>query len=101
VQQASVPVSFTAVDAASVIDHAEYSLDAGPWQYVDPVGKLSDSKEERYSFVIPFSAGPGDGKPDGGSQSDPKAEHLVTVRVYDRHDNMAVGKTIVPAAGGK
>jgi hypothetical protein len=37
---------------------------------------------------------------DGKLEGDPKAEHLITVRAYDRHDNMAVAKTIVPAASG-
>jgi hypothetical protein len=92
----SIPVSFAAKDAASAISHAEYSLDAGPWQYVDPVGGLSDSEEEHYSFAVPLPAAE-DGKP----EAELRAEHLVTVRVYDRHDNMAVAKTVVAAAGGK
>ena len=96
----SIPVSFAAKDATSVIDHAEYSLDAGPWQYVEPVGKLSDSKEEHYSFAIPFP-GQSDSADKGGKLTlGPNAEHLVTVRVYDRHDNMAVAKLVVPAASG-
>ena len=37
-------VSFEAEDAASPVAHAEYSLDAGPWQYIEPVGKISDSR---------------------------------------------------------
>ena len=95
-----LPVSFAAKDAASVIDHAEYSLDAGPWQYVEPVGKLSDSKEEHYSFAIPFP-GQSDSADKGGKLTlGPNAEHLVTVRVYDRHDNMAVAKLVVLAASG-
>jgi hypothetical protein len=27
------------------------------------------------------------------------AEHLITVRVYDRHDNLATAKVVVHAAG--
>jgi hypothetical protein len=79
-------VSFDAEDAASPVAHAEYSIDAGPWQYIDPVGKISDSKHEHYSFSfgLPVEAG----KP---------AEHLITVRVYDRYDNVGVAKTIFPA----
>ena len=41
---APVHVTFDAEDAASPISQAEYALDAGTWQYIDPVGKLSDSK---------------------------------------------------------
>jgi hypothetical protein len=84
----AIAVSFSAADAVSVIGHAEYSLDAGPWQYVDPVGGLSDAKEERYAFSIALPAG-----------TDAAIEHLVTVRVYDRHENMATGKVVV--GGGK
>ncbi len=38
-----IHVTATATDASSPIAHAEYSIDAGPWQYIEPVGKLSDS----------------------------------------------------------
>ena len=52
-------VMFEARDATSPIAHAEYSVDAGPWQYVEPVGGLSDSLTERYDFVasVPVVAG--------------------------------------------
>jgi hypothetical protein len=84
--EAKPRVSFDAEDGFSPIAHAEYSLDAGPWQYVEPVGGLSDSKHEHYEFGLPAL----DGK---------TGEHLVTVRVYDRHDNVGVTKTVftVPA----
>ena len=71
-------ITFDAVDAVSPIAHAGYSLDAGPWQHVDPVGMLSDSKSEHYEFHI--SADVQDGK---------IGEHLITVRAYDRYDNEA------------
>jgi hypothetical protein len=86
----SIPVSFTAQDAFSAIGHAEYSLDAGPWQYIEPVGGLSDSKTERYAFAVPLPAAT-------GATSDPEPEHLITVRAYNRHENMASAKVIVPA----
>jgi hypothetical protein len=81
-----VIVNFDADDAASTIARAEYSLDAGAWQSIDPVGKLSDSKHEHYSFSF--------GLPVDGEKH---AEHLITVRVYDRYDNVGVAKTIYPA----
>ncbi len=74
-------VNFDADDAASPIAHAEYSLDAGPWQFVDPVDKISDSKHEHYSFS--FGIAVENGKP---------AEHLITVRVFDRYDNVGRGQ---------
>ena len=75
-------MTFDAEDAFSAIAHAEYSLDAGPWQYIEPVGGLSDSKREHYEFRFPAS---------GGQAS----EHLITVRAYDRHDNVGAAKTVI------
>jgi len=89
----SIPVSFEAVDASSPISHAEYSLDAGPWQYIEPVGGLSDSREEHYYVAVPLP------EPlPGIANAGPEPEHLITVRAYDRHDNMATAKVIVPPA---
>jgi len=75
-------VQFDAEDAFSPIVRAEYSLDAGPWQFIDPAGKLSDSKRERYDFSVKV--------PDAKA-----GEHLITVRLYDRHDNIGGAKTVV------
>jgi hypothetical protein len=79
-------VTFDAQDASSPIARAEYSLDAGPWQYIEPLDKISDSKTEHYSLRIPFDLANGK-----------LAEHLITVRAYDRYDNVGVAKTIIPA----
>lgn len=78
----TVVFSFDAEDQSSPISHAEYTLDAGQWQYIEPVGGLSDSKREHYEVHIPASAL--NGKP---------GEHLLTVRAYDRHDNVGLAKT--------
>ena len=78
-----VLVTFDAEDAMSPMAHAEYSLDAGPWQYIEPVGGLSDSKREHYELHIPAKAF--DGK---------TGEHLLTIRAYDRHDNAGLAKTV-------
>jgi hypothetical protein len=85
----TVLVTFDAQDAVSPIAHAEYSLDAGQWQYVEPVGGLSDSTHERYEVRIPASAF--NGKP---------GEHLLTVRAYDRHDNVGLAKTVFTTTSG-
>jgi hypothetical protein len=80
-----IHVTFDAEDAASPVAHAEYSLDAGPWQYIEPVGGLSDARREHYDVLIP-------------SPAEAKAsEHLIAVRVYDRYDNVGVAKTVIPA----
>jgi hypothetical protein len=78
-------VSFDAEDSFSPIARAEYSLDAGPWQYVEPVGGLSDAKREHYNVLI---AVPTKDKP---------GEHLIAVRAYDRYDNVTAAKTVIAA----
>ena len=80
-----IHVTLRAADSYSPIKRAEYSLDAGEWQFVEPVGLLSDSKAENYDFTIPLPAGT------------PAAEHVVIVRVYDRFDNMGSSKAVVRA----
>lgn len=72
------PVSFTARDAASAIDRAQYSLDGGEWILVAPSSGISDAPEEHYDFGIP-AASPG--------------EHTLVVRVYDHFDNVGTAKT--------
>src|SRR5580698_1339919 len=47
-----IHVTFRAVDSFSNIKRAEYSLDAGEWQFVEPAGQLSDSKTESYDFRV-------------------------------------------------
>jgi hypothetical protein len=82
-----IHVTFRAVDGFSSIKHAEYSVDAGEWKYVEPAGQLSDAKTENYDFKATPEAAK-----DGGSSS----EHVVVVRVYDRYDNMGAAKTLIP-----
>jgi hypothetical protein len=100
VEAGRLQATFQAADATSPIDRAEYSVDAGRWQYLEPVGKLSDSLTEHYDFTIPLPSGlpPGmaPGQPDvtGSAVADP-AEHILTVRVYDRYDNVGVAKSVV------
>jgi hypothetical protein len=74
-------------DATSPIAHAEYSVDAGAWQYLEPVGKVSDSLTERYDFTVPVP-------PLAALVQDPK-EHVLAVRVYDRYENVVAVKAVV------
>ena len=82
-----IHATLEARDATSPIAHAEYSVDAGPWQYLEPVGKVSDSLTERYDFTVavPTASAP---------VADAK-EHVLAVRVYDRYENMAAVKAVV------
>ena len=79
------PAFFTARDATSAIERAQYSLDGGDWVLVAPSTGISDALVEHYDFGMP-SLTPG--------------EHTIAVRVYDRFENVGSGKTTftVPAA---
>jgi len=85
VEGAEVHVIFRASDVFSPIKRAEYSVDAGEWKYVEPVGQLSDAKTENYDFKVT----PDEGK-DGAA-----SEHVVVVRVYDRYENMGAAKVLI------
>jgi len=84
-----IHATFSAKDATSPIAHAEYSVDAGPWQYLEPVGGVSDSLEERYDFVATVPAA------NATEQVTDTREHVLAVRVYDRYENVAAVKTVV------
>ena len=73
----SHPASFTARDATSSIDHAQYSLDGGEWILVAPANGISDAPVEHYEFGIQ-AASPG--------------EHTLAIRVYDRFENAGTAK---------
>jgi hypothetical protein len=87
-------IAFRAVDSFSPIKRAEYSVDAGDWEYVEPVGQISDSKTESYDFraAVPIDPAPAGLAQKGASN---QTEHVVVVRVYDRYDNMSSAKTVV------
>jgi WD40 repeat protein len=84
VEGKEIHVRFRAEDGFSTIKRAEFSLDAGDWTYVEPVGQLSDAKAENYDFKIPLE-----------NPNDQAPEHVVVVRVYDKYDNMDAAKTVI------
>jgi len=92
----SIHVNFRATDGFSPIKRAEYSVDAGDWQYIEPVGKISDSKMESYDFHagIPVDP-PSPVKPLEKPSTASQIEHVVVVRVYDRYDNTSSAKTVI------
>jgi len=93
VEDEKIHVTFRAVDSFSNIKRAEYSVDAGEWQFVEPVGQLSDSKTENYDFrVTAPAASPGTATVKTAAG---QLEHVVVVRVYDRYDNMSSAKTVI------
>jgi hypothetical protein len=89
VEGGQIHVNFRAVDSFSAIKRAEYSVDAGDWQFVEPPGQLSDSKTESYDFHVPVPAVTKDRSVAGSS------DHVVVVRAYDRFDNMSSAKTVI------
>ena len=78
---------FEAKDATSPIGHAEYSVDAEPWQFLEPTGGISDSLEEKYDFVAAV--------PKADSPVANLKEHVIAVRVYDRYENAVTAKAVV------
>jgi WD40 repeat protein len=79
---ASATVTFTARDAETSVERAQYSVDGGDWILVAPAGNISDAPEEKYEFTLSnLSAG----------------EHTIAVRAYDRFENVGSAKTAVTA----
>lgn len=76
---AGADISFDALDAASPLRRAEYSLDAGPWTPVAPVDGILDSQSE--SFRLHVNVPPG--------------EHLLVIRVVDSGSNTGLAKVVL------
>jgi WD40 repeat protein len=83
----SIHARFEAKDTTSPISHAEYSVDAGPWQYLEPAGRISDSFAENYDFLAPI--------PSATSSVADAKEHVIAIRVYDRYENAVTAKAVV------
>jgi sugar lactone lactonase YvrE len=99
-----IHVRFRATDSFSPIKRAEYSLDGGDWQFVEPTGQLSDAKTEDYDFKVNVNVNVpqrGAPAPTPTSTSTPMTadnianDHVVVVRAYDRFDNLATAKTVL------
>ncbi len=91
---AQIRVRFRATDSFSPIKRAEYSIDGGDWQFVEPAGQLSDSKIESYDFRVPVP--PAEIAP-ALMNENTSSDHVVVVRAYDRFDNLATAKVVVRA----
>jgi WD40 repeat protein len=70
-------VKFTARDAATNVERAQYSVDGGDWILASPVSKISDAPEEQYEIALAGLA---------------SGEHTVAIRAYDRFENIGSGK---------
>ncbi len=82
----TIIAKFTATDATSSIERAQYSVDGGEWILLAPAQGINDSKTESYSFAV---HGLGSG------------EHTIAVRAYDRFDNVGASKTTINVEGVK
>ena len=71
VRSASGSITFTAKDALTWVDKAEYSLNGGEWIALEPVNAVTDSQMLKYTISS-------------------KPQDLVAVRVYDEDDNVVV-----------
>lgn len=87
----SIHVAFDAQAKLSTIARAYYSIDAGPWRYMEPVNHLSDSLQEHYDLTVPIPSR------DANATLPPAApqQHVVAVRVLDRAGNAATEKAVV------
>jgi sugar lactone lactonase YvrE len=72
-----VRIRFTARDSYSAMGRVEYSLNAGEWQLVLPVDRVTDSREEKYEMVLKDLA-PG--------------EYTLAVRAFDQFENSSSAK---------
>jgi hypothetical protein len=86
VEGGQIHIRFRAEDGFSTVKRAEYSVDAGEWNYVEPVGQLSDARVEDYDFKVAVD-----------TAKDAASEHVVVVRVYDKYENMGAAKTVLKA----
>jgi len=91
-QIGQIHIHFRASDSFSAIKRAEYSVDGGDWQFVEPIGHLSDSKTEDYDFrgAVPQT----EPVPPPMAES-AASDHVIVVRAYDRFDNLATAKTVI------
>ncbi len=119
-EQGAIHLTFRAIDGFSPIQRAEYSVDAGNWQVIEPVGQLSDNRVENYDVSLGLPQMPkseGDvvatklptrseivvkaiKKVPESTPAEPALtpqEHVVIVRVYDRFDNMGSAKAVIRA----
>jgi hypothetical protein len=64
-------IRFTAKDALSWIDKAEYSLNGSDWTLLDPVNKVTDSQSLEYEVSG-------------------ESGQLISVRIFDEYDNVVV-----------
>jgi hypothetical protein len=83
-----VKITFEGISQSVSIAHAQYSVDAGDWFTVFPVGVLSDAPKETYQIQLAGLAA---------------GQHIISVQITDRYENTTAAKIVftVPARGSK
>ena len=74
-------IEFSAVDSASALRRAEWSVDAGPWTAVTPVDGILDSETEQFRLHVGDLA---------------SGEHVLVIRVADSGGNAGLAKVVLP-----
>ena len=73
-------ITFTANEAASYINRAEYSVNGGDWLTVYADDGISDSRQESYTITIPVKN---------------TGEHSIALRVFDANGNAGNARVVV------
>jgi sugar lactone lactonase YvrE len=94
-QNNSIHVAFDAQSRLLTVASAYYSVDAGSWQYIEPVGKLSDALHEHYDFSVPVPQRAADATLPASVEPAEPQQHVIAVRVVDRAGNVATAKAVV------
>jgi sugar lactone lactonase YvrE len=79
-----VKVTFDAISPAVTIARAQYSVDAGEWLTIFPVGILSDAPKESYVVSLSGLAA---------------GQHIISVQVFDRYENSTAAKFFFTVPG--
>jgi hypothetical protein len=79
-QDGGLRVLFEAVDTASNIVRAEFSINGEDWTPMAPASRLFDAPRLSFDFEVPTSGA---------------GEQTLAVRVYDEHENAATAKVVV------
>jgi hypothetical protein len=79
-----VRITFDGISPSVSLAHAQYSVDAGEWLTLFPVGILSDAPKESYQIQL-ASLAPG--------------QHIISVQISDRYENSAAAKVMFTVPG--